>query len=132
MGDPRTPPLKQKFSRRHWDSMVRSWRMQLHEWDPPTLDSLDLLVFFRNSNSFLFLQDCMAIIKTLYNVFWTNFVGLYNINFVSAGTLMEVQRWPCLKHQLKLWVKMAVQTRDYLQTLKKLSWKKLISSLPKG
>ncbi|KAF4518458.1 hypothetical protein B566_EDAN002113 [Ephemera danica] len=42
---PHTPPRELKHSRRAWDGMVRAWRQQLHNWDPPghseALDALD-------------------------------------------------------------------------------------------
>ncbi|XP_017878282.1 histone RNA hairpin-binding protein [Ceratina calcarata] len=36
---PRTPPKYIKYSRRGWDGMVRSWRKQLHLWDPSEDDN---------------------------------------------------------------------------------------------
>lgn len=36
---PRTPPKYIKYSRRGWDGMVRSWRKQLHMWDPSEDDN---------------------------------------------------------------------------------------------
>ncbi|XP_006609074.1 histone RNA hairpin-binding protein isoform X2 [Apis dorsata] len=38
---PRTPPKYIKYSRRGWDSMVRLWRKQLHQWDPPQDSNTD-------------------------------------------------------------------------------------------
>ena len=32
---PKTPPKYIKYSRRGWDGMMRLWRKQLHQWDPP-------------------------------------------------------------------------------------------------
>lgn len=41
--DPWTPDKYTKCSKRCWDGMVRTWRRQLHSWDPPeaTLNSND-------------------------------------------------------------------------------------------
>eukprot|EP01138_Halocafeteria_seosinensis_P009592 gb/GECG01009802.1/.p1 GENE.gb/GECG01009802.1/~~gb/GECG01009802.1/.p1 ORF type:complete len:282 (+),score=31.78 gb/GECG01009802.1/:1-846(+) len=33
--DPQTPNPTRKYSKRMWDSMVRTWRKRLHQWDPP-------------------------------------------------------------------------------------------------
>lgn len=33
--DPKTPDPHLRFSKRRWDGLVRKWRRQLHEYDPP-------------------------------------------------------------------------------------------------
>ncbi|XP_076229177.1 stem-loop binding protein [Nomia melanderi] len=38
---PRTPPKYIKYSRRGWDGMMRLWRKQLHQWDPPQDSNTD-------------------------------------------------------------------------------------------
>ncbi|KZC12402.1 PREDICTED: uncharacterized protein LOC107190497 [Dufourea novaeangliae] len=38
---PKTPPKYIKYSRRGWDGMMRLWRKQLHQWDPPQDSSTD-------------------------------------------------------------------------------------------
>ncbi|XP_033324607.1 stem-loop binding protein [Megalopta genalis] len=38
---PRTPPKYIKYSRRGWDGMIRLWRKQLHQWDPPEDNNAD-------------------------------------------------------------------------------------------
>lgn len=35
-GNPRTPPINMKYSRRAWDGMIKVWRKKLHDWDEPT------------------------------------------------------------------------------------------------
>ena len=32
-GNPRTPPLNLKYSRRAWDGLIKVWRRKLHDWD---------------------------------------------------------------------------------------------------
>jgi len=39
-GDPRTPDVTMKASKRQFDGIVRAWRRRLHEWDPPTAAGL--------------------------------------------------------------------------------------------
>lgn len=34
-GDPRTPDVTMKVSKRQFDGIVRDWRRKLHQWDPP-------------------------------------------------------------------------------------------------
>ncbi|XP_050310671.1 histone RNA hairpin-binding protein isoform X2 [Anthonomus grandis grandis] len=34
-GDPKTPPLYNKYSRRGWEGLIKQWRIQLHQYDPP-------------------------------------------------------------------------------------------------
>ncbi|XP_078043628.1 uncharacterized protein LOC144473547 [Augochlora pura] len=38
---PRTPPKYIKYSRRGWDGMMKLWRKQLHQWDPPEDNNAD-------------------------------------------------------------------------------------------
>ena len=40
--DPWTPDKYTKCSKRCWDGMVRSWRRQLHNWDPVTDDAMKM------------------------------------------------------------------------------------------
>ncbi|ORX55261.1 hypothetical protein BCR36DRAFT_410203 [Piromyces finnis] len=60
--DPWTPDKYTKCSKRCWDGMVRSWRRQLHNWDPvsddtmkmnidQTNDTLTMTTFNTNDNS---------------------------------------------------------------------------------
>lgn len=35
-GEPRTPPLQQRYSRRAWDGLIKVWRKKLHDWDEET------------------------------------------------------------------------------------------------
>jgi len=64
--DPWTPDKYTKCSKRCWDGMVRSWRRQLHNWDPvsdedmkmdmePSSDTLTMNSF--NNNDPLDLND---------------------------------------------------------------------------
>lgn len=32
-GNPRTPPMHLKYSRRAWDGLIKVWRRKLHDWD---------------------------------------------------------------------------------------------------
>lgn len=32
-GNPRTPPMNVKYSRRAWDGLIKVWRRKLHDWD---------------------------------------------------------------------------------------------------
>lgn len=34
-GDPQTPDVTVKVSKRQFDGIVRAWRRKLHDWDPP-------------------------------------------------------------------------------------------------
>ncbi|KAJ8599831.1 hypothetical protein CTAYLR_005594 [Chrysophaeum taylorii] len=34
-GDPQTPDITRKASKRQFEGLLRAWRRKLHEWDPP-------------------------------------------------------------------------------------------------
>jgi len=83
--DPWTPDKYTKCSKRCWDGMVRSWRRQLHNWDP--IDDNSSKMNSNQSNGAISLESNKKDILITNNLNQNNLNTINNINQINNSQI---------------------------------------------